>query len=333
MKRMMVTGLAVSILVLAAGCDVGGQSETNNLLRSQIEELRKENAALLNSLKTQAKLLEEARLGLDRLREDMTSLKVAPEKKEEGGIRLAAGGNEDGLEELLERATRVAREVAPYEGARLLAKLAQDYPFHEAGMRASAKLREWGVKPKEVTEEKAGEIDAAVKKLLQEDSGRWESLERARQLAGIGKYVEAAGKLQDLVKEQPDTRQGREAKKTLFMWGLEGVSVEEMKNEELKNTVGPAVEAHRLLGQGWHHLERENLERAKEIFGTIVEKFPDTIMAGHARNALQEIEERMGERRHGDERERREEEREDEGKKDREEEARAKGGPGNGEKD
>ena len=82
------------------------------------------------------------------------------------------------------------------------------------------------------------------------------------------------------------------------------LTFKEMKDEDLKKTVGPAVEAHRLLGRGWHHLERERLEKAKEIFGTIVEKFPETICAQHARNGLQEVEERMGERRAGGERER-----------------------------
>jgi TolA-binding protein len=313
MRRILMMGLAISMLAAASGCDVGGQSETSSLLRRQIEELRKENAALLNSLKTQAKLLEEARLEMDRLREDVAALKAAPKKREEAKTSLVADGDEEELEELLERATRVARDVAPYEGARLLAKLAKDYPFHEVGMRASAKLREWGVKPAEVTEERAGEIDAAVKKLIENDRGRWENLERARQLAGIGRYADAVKKLQGMVKEYPDTRQGREAKKTLFMWGVEGMDIASLKDDELKNTVGPAVQAHRLLGQGWHQLERDNLDKAKEIFGTIIEKYSETIMAEHARNGLLEIEERMGERRHGGERERDEEEAEDDG--------------------
>jgi len=312
MRRIVMMGLAIAMVGAVAGCDVGGQSETSSLLRRQIEELRKENAALLNSLKTQAKLLEEARLEMDRLREDVAALKAAPKKRGAAKTSLVADGNEEDLEELLERATRVARDVAPYEGARLLARLAKDYPFHEVGMRASAKLREWGVKPAEVTEERAGEIDVAVKKLVQGERGRWETLERARQLAGIGRYADAVKTLQGMVKEHPDTRQGREAKKTLFMWGAEGVDAANIKDEELKKTVGPAVQAHRLLGRGWHHLERENLEKARELFGTIIEKYPETIMAEHARNGLLEIEERMGERRRDGERERDEGEDDDE---------------------
>jgi TolA-binding protein len=342
---MVMVGLAVAVLALSAGCDIGGESETNKLLRRQIGELRKENVALLNSLKAQGKLLEEARLELDRLSKDITALKARPKKKEEEktGLPLPPGDDEEALEGLLERATRVARQVSPYEGAKLLAKLAQDYPFHEAGMRASAKLREWGVKAKEVNEDRAAEIDATVKKILQKESSLWEALERARQLAGVGRYGEAAKTLNEIVKENPASHQGREARKTLFLWGLEGLSVDGMKDEELAKTVGPAVKAHRLLGQGWHQLEKENLDKAKAIFEMIVEKYPETLISEHARNGLIEIEERAEDRRRGRQRRERDEEEEGEGEEEADEkedegaakgdDAREKGGPGRDEED
>ena len=116
----------------------------------------------------------------------------------------------------------------------------------------------------------------------------------SRQLARLGRYVESVKALQVIIADHAGTPQAREAKEALFLWGVEGMKIDGMKDEDLKTTVGPAVEAHRLLGQGWRHLEREHLDKAKAVFDTVVEKFPQTVSADHARNGLIEVEERQG---------------------------------------
>lgn len=296
MKVLSILNVVLCAVLVAGVCFLAVRMERTTARIEMLDTAYKDSTRTLSSeisttftrmgkLEVQARSLPEQ---IEAIRKEIAALKSHLEKVK--GLSLHAGADEDDLNELLERAERVAREVSPYEAARLLAKLSQEYPFSEAGMRAGARLREWHVKPQDVTEENAPKIDSSVRASFAENGQRWQKLEKARHLASIGKYIEAIKGLRRLMEEHPNTKQGGEAREILSRWGAEDIEIEGFKDETLEDVIGDAVKAQRLLDKGWHYRHNDRFEKAKEIFRTVIDKFPHTIQADHAENALAEIE-------------------------------------------
>ncbi len=193
------------------------------------------------------------------------------------------------LDRLLTRALRTAREDSPYEAAKLLAKLSEECPYSAAGMEAAATLRKWGLSREDLTEEKASEIDSAVRKILEEEELRTARLERALKFAQIGQYIKAIRELRDLAEGHPGTEQSHKAGYILIRWEAEALELDGLKDEDLEDSVGAASKAERILEKAHRYRGGGQLTKAHEAYRMVIERFPRTAQAADAENAIEKI--------------------------------------------